>query len=321
MKSFLIPLYTALALFCLQSCGGNMIKNKSGDSLPSFTVDSNANKQVIVAVPANANGNLTANNEKDLIGYWVGLFKPDTTKKIIYTGEKEAWDFSKKINISIDSIGGGKVAGHSVVAGNVRPFRGDIQKGNAAWHFDVKEPGDDKYDGKFTFAIAIGDSALSGVWTANNKIRIPHRKYRLTKKIFKYNPAAEMQHGRYVDWTKKKTKYIKDPELDYDGYDTSYFATSNDVYKYNASATLLTRNEVANIKKADIFILRNAIYARHGYSFKNQQLRAFFDKQSWYIPVSADVKNEFTEIEKKNIELLLRFEKNAKEYYDEFGRG
>jgi len=130
-----------------------------------------------------------------------------------------------------------------------------------------------------------------------------------------------MQHGRYVDWTKKKTKYIKDPELDYDGYDTSYFATSNDVYKYNASATLLTRNEVANMKKADIFILRNAIYARHGYSFKNQQLRAFFDKQSWYIPVSADVKNEFTEIEKKNIELLLRFEKNAKEYYDEFGRG
>jgi hypothetical protein len=50
-------------------------------------------------------------------------------------------------------------------------------------------------------------------------------------------------------------------------------------------------------------------------------LRAYFDKQRWYIPISADVKNDFTEIEKKNIELLLRFEKNAKEYYDEFGRG
>ena len=94
MKSFLIPLYSALALFCLQSCGGNMIKNKTGDSLPTFTVDSNAKRQATVTAPAKANGNLTANDEQDLIGYWVGLFKPDTGEKVILTGEQVAWDFS-----------------------------------------------------------------------------------------------------------------------------------------------------------------------------------------------------------------------------------
>jgi hypothetical protein len=75
------------------------------------------------------------------------------------------------------------------------------------------------------------------------------------------------------------------------------------------------------MKKADLFVLRNAIYARHGYSFKNQQLRAYFDQQPWYIPISTDIKSELTPIEKQNIALLMRYENNAKEYYDAFGRG
>ncbi|MFN5849409.1 MAG: YARHG domain-containing protein, partial [Chitinophagales bacterium] len=65
----------------------------------------------------------------------------------------------------------------------------------------------------------------------------------------------------------------------------------------------------------------NMIYARHGYSFKNRPLRVFFDAQEWYIPVHTDIKKDLTEIEKKNIQLLLKYEKNAKEYYDYFGRG
>ncbi len=96
--------------------------------------------------------------------------------------------------------------------------------------------------------------------------------------------------------------------------------TSADVYKYNPSTTALTKEQVSNLKKADIFILRNSIYARHGYSFKKQPLRVFFDEQDWYIPISNDVKSELTPLEKQNITLLMRYEKNAKEYYDVFGR-
>lgn len=93
------------------------------------------------------------------------------------------------------------------------------------------------------------------------------------------------------------------------------------MFKYNASTQELTIAEVSNLKKGDLFILRNAIYARHGYSFKNPQLRAYFDAQTWYIPASTDVKDLLTETEKQNISLLLRYERNAKEYYDVFGRG
>jgi thioredoxin-related protein len=46
-----------------------------------------------------------------------------------------------------------------------------------------------------------------------------------------------------------------------------------------------------------------------------------YDKHEWYIPVHTNIKEELTEIEKNNIKLLLIYEKNTEEYYDEFGRG
>jgi hypothetical protein len=305
------------ALIYLQSCGGKMIKNDAAQSeqTPSVTTDTS-----IKAPVPKATTNLYIKNAGDLIGYWVGKFEPDTAIEPIHVGERNAWDYSNKINISIDVIKGDTVNGHSVVAGNNRPFTGIVEKDGSIFRFSVQEPGDDKYDGKFKFSVSQSDSVLIGTWKANNKIRIPARKYVLVKKLFRYDAGARLLGEKYVDWNKKKKVTVKDDEVG-DDYDVSYFATSEDVYKFNASTDLLTKYQVANMKKADLFILRNSIYARHGYSFKNQQLRAFFDKQYWYIPVNTDIKSEFTDTEKKNIELLLRYEKNAKEYYDVFGRG
>ena len=84
---------------------------------------------------------------------------------------------------------------------------------------------------------------------------------------------------------------------------------------------MLKKADVENLKKGDLTIIRNTIYARHGYSFKNRPLRVFFDAQPWYIPVHTDITTDFTDIEIKNIELLMSFEENAAEYYDSFGRG
>ena len=256
----------------------------------------------------------------DLLGCWVGMFVPGKKVAEIVTGESYAWDFENKINISIDKIDGGNVTGHSVVAGNYRPFSGIITKEKTIYKFVVKEPGDDKYDGVFQFYIDEADRKLTGTWKANNKIRIPVRRYTLEKKIFIYNAAIRLDHNdRFVDWIKKRK--TAPGERGYGDYDISYFTTTGEVYKYNASAQQLTTDQVANLKKADLFVLRNSIYARHGYSFKNQQLRAYFDRQEWYIPISTDIRKDLTAIEKKNIELLMRYENNAKEYYDAFGRG
>jgi hypothetical protein len=270
--------------------------------------------------------------EKKLCGFWVGYFLPDleeeeSGRKNVYYGEGRSWRRENKINISIDKIEEEKVIGHTVVAGNDRPFKGTIKKENGIFYFEVKEPGDNKYDGVFTFQIKDN---LLGIWKAFQNIDISKRKYKLERRVFNYDPNIMLENNtRFVDWKKNaddipnKSKNNKNEEDEGpDPSEGSYYASATAlIFKINASNKLLTKKEVENLKKGDLLIIRNTIYARHGYSFKNRQLRVFFDAQSWYIPVYADIKSEFTEIEKQNIKLLLRYEKNAQEYYDGFGRG
>ena len=72
--------------------------------------------------------------------------------------------------------------------------------------------------------------------------------------------------------------------------------------------------------REDLEYMRNEIFARHGYSFSKKQLRQQFEWRDWYVPNTADIKGFLTDIEKKNIALIKRYEKYAEEYGDEYGR-
>lgn len=85
----------------------------------------------------------------------------------------------------------------------------------------------------------------------------------------------------------------------------------NNVRLIDASSRLLTKNEVAQMTKQELSLARNAIYARHGYQYKNAELSEFFGRQPWFKP--TDVKMEdipFTKIELDNIRLIKAQEKN-----------
>ena len=66
--------------------------------------------------------------------------------------------------------------------------------------------------------------------------------------------------------------------------------------------------------------MRNEIFARHGYCFKKKDMRNMFELLDWYVPNTVDIKNFLTEIEKKNISLIKRYEEYADEYGDDYGR-
>ena len=59
---------------------------------------------------------------------------------------------------------------------------------------------------------------------------------------------------------------------------------------------------------SDIRILRNAIFARHGYRFKSQDLQEYFSQFSWYIPRFDDVTSHLSEVERENIKFLKSLE-------------
>jgi len=307
-----LQFFCLIFLACLLGCG-HARHGTSGDANPA----PGANPKIPVPV---ATANKIIMDEKDLTGYWVGPLRPDST---VDTGEydnESVWDSATKINISIDAINGDQVSGHCIDSGIFRPFAGTMERKGNTYHFSVKAPGDSPYDGVFSFSIKTGDSILSGTWTSNKRIAIPPvRYYDLTKKFFKYDPNLNLDQATYVNT--KKTKNVKVKIDDTSEYTTlKYSMATGDYAKLNASATLLTTDQVSNLKAADLLLLRNYIFARHGYAFKKPAIQSFFDQQDWYIPISTNVMDELTPIEKKNIALIKRYEKNAKEHYDSFGR-
>ncbi len=222
------------------------------------------------------------------------------------------------------------MTGQSIVAGNSRPLTGTMTtKGNTV-HFILKEPGDDKNDGVFEFEIK-NDSLLVGTWTANNlKKEVTKRKFELTKKEFKYDPNVMLpEEGMYIDYENPKEEQVTDSENE-DGteadkgtetyMETVYRAASESIVTINSSTKKLKESDLKNLKKIDLEILRNTIFARHGLTFKTKTVRQFFDSVEWYIPVSDNVNDELNTVEKENIVLLKRFEKYAEDNYDSFGR-
>lgn len=342
MKKGLI--YGLIVVFGLLASCGNPIKNTEStvkeepgtaltEEAASDAAESSTEIPVVETLKDTDTELIIPDGLKEGQSFWVGYFKRNMAEPNIgndlYVDEGIYWNRQNKISISIDNIDNGRVKGHSVVAGNDRPFEGtvdvvtDSASGKQTQYFTVKEPGDDKYDGVFTFTLT--DYDLMGTWEAYNDLEIKYRKYHLQKKVYQYDPDIMLQNqNQYVDWNKytEETEIMEYDEGEIEEWIRKSFSASTDmIYKINASNQLLKKEDVENLKRGDLTIIRNTIYARHGYSFKHRPLRIFFDAQEWYIPVHADIKSEFTEIEKKNIQLLLSFEKNAEEYYDYFGRG
>jgi len=297
-------------IICLESCGGNgIIKNKSDSSSNTTTVHSK------LPVPV-ATTNLVIKDVNDIPGYWIGEFGPEVS------GADTVEDFGdlngyNKINISIDEIKETAVKGHIVMAGKVNFFNCNMQKNGNRYQFTFTGNDDAKNHGTYSFSIAEGDSLLTGNWS--KRADSDRTIFSLTKKQFSYNPKVKPSEATYVDFGKGK----KTVEKGEDGstYEGERFATTSDALeKLNASIDVLVKNDLVNLKKADLLVLRNSIFARHGYTFKKPLLSLFFSMQPWYIPLSTDVTADLTPLEKKNLELMKPFEKNAQEYYNAFGR-
>jgi len=245
------------------------------------------------------------------------------TSAVMYTGFFEAADYDEKksislrnkITIAIESLENGVVKGFSVVAGNSRPFEGTYTESGNTVSATASEPGDDKYDGVFTFQLQRNGETLTGTWKANNsKLGVTKRTYKLEKRVFQYDPNLDLSEGE-IPYTELYGTY-----KEIDAGEGAEFITE-DAVKFNASKVLLRKEDVENMHKGDLEVTRNAIYARHGYSFKNRRMRYLFDSLvDWYMPVSTNITGQFTELERKNIDLLKRYEQHAVAYYDSFGR-
>lgn len=74
------------------------------------------------------------------------------------------------------------------------------------------------------------------------------------------------------------------------------------------STRKLTYSDISSLSKPQLRILRNEIYARHGYIFKSADLKAYFSKYPWYKPLYGDVTSKMSGIEKYNAAFIKKYE-------------
>jgi len=73
-----------------------------------------------------------------------------------------------------------------------------------------------------------------------------------------------------------------------------------DAYK----SILKARRQHYNIHELNI--MRNEIFAEYGYIFKTEKWKNYFEKKSWYKPRFENVNDELTDIDKHNIQVILK---------------
>lgn len=72
-------------------------------------------------------------------------------------------------------------------------------------------------------------------------------------------------------------------------------------------------DDLVGMPKDQLSLIRNEIYARHGYQFKSDTLRKYFYSQIWYnekIASESDI--NLNPVEKWNVDIIQRFEENCK---------
>lgn len=89
----------------------------------------------------------------------------------------------------------------------------------------------------------------------------------------------------------------------------SYSTSANGQGQYTfASERLLTEEDLIGLTGRDLKIMRNEIFARHGYIFKTEDMKAHFNSQPWYEGKYDDVSSMLSDIEVKNVSFIKKHE-------------
>lgn len=184
---------------------------------------------------------------------------------------------------------------------------------------------------EFGYSLLWQSMTPSGETTYVSMIVVDNGRYKIAREFF-----GEM-HSNNLDETTNSLhfKFVNDTILEvqldlmdftfYELLDTKYtyyligrtgittltstnLISKNRIYP-NASLKLLTKKEIHEHTKSELDVMRNEIFADHGYIFKTDKWKNYFSKQEWYSPRFENVNDSLSTIENYNIQLILELSK------------
>lgn len=112
-------------------------------------------------------------------------------------------------------------------------------------------------------------------------------------------------------WSPKEQKYILDETVTQEQIKNAlcpedYFAYNG--LEFSKLDSKLTDADLKDLDKAQLRLMRNAVYARHGRTFKSVDLQSLWECYTWYKKNPNYNDDLLTDIDKYNIELIQKYE-------------
>ena len=83
---------------------------------------------------------------------------------------------------------------------------------------------------------------------------------------------------------------------------------SEEVYLFPSDREYITESDLYGKSKDEVALIRNEIYARHGYVFNTEPFKTYFSEKDWYVANPSFTDSLFNEIEKTNKDFLVEYE-------------
>ncbi len=119
---------------------------------------------------------------------------------------------------------------------------------------------------------------------------------------FKYN---------FYYWSQSEQRYILDETVTQEQLQNAYCPEDYFAYnglKFSKLDSKLTEADLKDLDKAQLRLMRNAVYARHGRTFKSVDLQSLWECYTWYKKNPSYNDDLLTDIDKYNIELIQKYE-------------
>jgi hypothetical protein len=139
----------------------------------------------------------------------------------------------------------------------------------------------------------------------------------LQEKIIEQNAILEKQRKELTNETISHEKINKNETYPSQDLTSNSYKTKNKYRSTNsnydgeypeASTSYLSSEQLKYLSPFELKIMRNEIFARHGYIFKTPEMKNYFNTQNWYYGRFTNVDNQLTQIEKENIQLIKSYE-------------
>lgn len=156
------------------------------------------------------------------------------------------------------------------------------------------------------------DEGKAWVWQYNNltNVRISGNKFysdQTNGEFVTYNDGQNLLKGLKVYQPWSGIIEEGETEIGLRSYSIQDYFSGN--YP-QASMRLLGREELASLSKQELKRMRNEIFARYGYRFiPGGEMDTYFNQQDWYAGQHANVDTFLTEVEKENVQLIRKIER------------